>query len=281
MNILVFGSNGQLGSEIIKQVQAIKVSRKNFKKFDFSNLKSIDEILKKYKPQIVINCAAFTNVDDAEIKKKKCKDINSKAVKKIAIYCKKFDALLVHFSTDYIFNGKKNGFYYEYSKSNPINYYGKTKFLAEQSIIKTKCKHIILRISWIYNLNKKNNFIYKVKKMLEEKKDISLPLDQFGSPTSAKFISYNLKNIINLYKKNKFKLGVYNLAPSKPSSRYDVGHYLLKILNSKSNIKGIRTKSLISLARRPTNSKLSTIKIEKALKYKLISWKQDLSNNLK
>ena len=110
MNILVFGSNGQLGSEIIKQIQAIQISKKNFNNFNFLNLKSIDEILNKYKPQIVINCAAFTNVDDAEIKKKKCKDINFNAVKKIASYCKKFEALLIHFSTDYIFDGKKKRF---------------------------------------------------------------------------------------------------------------------------------------------------------------------------
>ena len=281
MNTLIFGSNGQLGKEVSKNIKGIKISRNIFKNFNFNKEKEIFKILEKFSPKIIINCAAFTDVDNAERKRKECLQINSKAVKFISKYCNKKKILLIHFSTDYVFNGKKNGFYSETAKTNPINFYGKSKLLGDKFIIKSKCKYIIFRISWVYNLKKKNNFIYKIKKKINKSIPLLLPIDQIGSPTSAKFITKYLKKTIYLLKKGSIKSGVYNLAGSKPASRYDVGIYLNKILKKKTKINFYEYKNQKSKVKRPLNSKLDISKIEKALNIKLISWKQDLRENLK
>ena len=164
MKTLIFGSRGQLGSEISNKIKGIKISRNRFKNFNFNKEKEIIKILKKFSPKVIINCAAFTDVDKAERKRKECLQINSKAVKFISKYCNKNKVLLIHFSTDYVFNGKKKGFYSETAKTNPINFYGKSKLLGDKFIINSKCKYIIFRISWVYNIKKKNNFISKIKK---------------------------------------------------------------------------------------------------------------------
>ena len=281
METLIFGSNGQLGSEVSKKIKGFKISRNIFKNFNFNKEKEIFKILEKFSPKIIINCVAFTDVDNAEKKRKECFQVNSKAVKFISKYCNKKKILLIHFSTDYVFNGKKNGFYSEKAKTNPINFYGRSKLLGDKFIINSKCKYIIFRISWVYNSNKKNNFIYKIKKKINKNIPLLLPIDQIGSPTSTKFITKYLKKTIYLFKKGSIKSGVYNLAGSKPASRYDVGIYLNKILKKKTKINFYEYKNQKSKVKRPLNSKLNISKIEKALNIKLIDWKKDLRENLK
>jgi len=281
MKTLIFGSNGQLGSEVSKKIKGIKISRNIFKNFNFNKEKEIFKILEKFSPRIIINCAAFTDVDNAEKKRNECLQINSKAVKFISKYCNKKKILLIHFSTDYVFNGKKNGFYSETTKTNPINFYGKSKLLGDKFIINSKCKYIIFRISWVYNLNKKNNFIYKINEKINKNIPLLLPIDQIGSPTSVKFITKYLKKTIYLLKKGLIKSGVYNLAGSKPASRYDVGIFLSKILKKKTKINYYEYKNRNLKVKRPLNSKLNISKIEKALNIKLIDWKKDLRENLK
>ena len=136
MKTLVFGSNGQLGSEISKRIKSIHINRKKNHNFDISNFNSVKKIIDKHKPKMIINCVAFTNVDKAEMYKKLCKQTNVLFVEMLAKICKINNILLIHFSTDYIFNGRKKGPYNEKSICKPLNYYGKSKLTAEQIIRK-------------------------------------------------------------------------------------------------------------------------------------------------
>lgn len=281
MNILIFGSNGQLGSELSKKLDAISISRKNNKKFNYLNLIELKKILKFYSPNIIINCVAYTDVNKAEIDRKKCYNINTKAVIELTKYCKKNNIILIHFSTDFVFDGRAKKPYLELSKTNPLNYYGKTKLLADKFIIKSKCKYIILRVSWLYNLNFNNNFINKIKTKLKKRENICVPINQIGSPTSAKFIVKYLINIIKLIKLNKFKFGLYNLSTSKPKSRYHTAKFIAEQLkyNSK-KIKPYEYNNDNEKVKRPYNSMLDNTKISQALNIKLSTWKQDLRRNL-
>ncbi len=281
MKTLVFGSNGQLGSEISKRIKSIKINRKKNNNFNINNYNSIRKIVDKHKPKIVINCIAFTDVDKAEKCKKLCKQTNILFVEKLARICKINDILLIHFSTDYIFSGKQKGLHNEKSICKPLNYYGKSKLMAEKIIKKIDCKHIILRVSWLYNIFKKNNFISKLTKQMKKKTIIFLPDDQFGSPTSVRFVTGVLLKIISSYKKNNFPLGTYNIATSRPSNRYQIGLYLKKILRAKNEIQPIKTFKIKSSAKRPLNSSLSSLKLQKILKNNIINWKNDLRSNLR
>ena len=280
MKTLVFGSNGQLGSEISKRIKSIHINRKKNHNFDISNFNSVKKIIDKHKPKMIINCVAFTNVDKAEMYKKLCKQTNVLFVEMLAKICKINNILLIHFSTDYIFNGRKKGPYNEKSICKPLNYYGKSKLTAEQIIRKIDCKHIILRVSWLYNIRKKNNFIYKLTEQMKKKTIIFLPDDQFGSPTSVRFVTSILLKIISFYKKRNFPHGTYNLATGQPSNRYQIGLYLKKFLKTNNEIQPIKTCKIKSRAKRPLNSTLSTIKLQKILKNNLINWKNDLRRNL-
>ena len=291
MKVLLLGSSGQLGSSIKRDLlkkKNIKVSiydknkKKNYINYSKSN---ITKIIFSEKPNIVINAIAFTNVDLAEVQKEKCYKVNVTAVNKIAKSCKRINAKLIHFSTEYVYGNKKKFYIKENNRKNPINYYSKTKLLSEKIIKKNKCDYVIFRIAWVYNINKNNNFIKKIIIKILSKKDFSVVDDQFGHPTSAQFISQFLtRNLLKIYKlKGK---QTYNLCPSGYASRYYVANFILKFLKKKKllnkNIKIFRTKTRrLNKLPRQFNSVLCNYKIKKDFNVKFDSWKLYLEKILK
>ncbi len=202
--ILILGSTGQIGKSIKKKING-NVICPSKKKLNLRNINQLKRYLDKYKFSLIINCAALTNVNECEKQKKKAFLLNTEVPDILSKYCKKNRSHLIHFSTNYVFDGKKKfKSYSEINKPSPINYYGKTKYFGEKKIIKSDCNYIILRVAGVYSKNSKNNFFYKL--LNNRNKKIYIVDDEFISPCSANFVSdvtlKLIKNITLVKKKN-------------------------------------------------------------------------------
>ena len=277
--ILITGASGQLGKDLKlllrkKNINIISKSRKHLdisKKENFYNLKKFKKI------KIIINLAAYTKVDLAEINKKICKNTNVLGVSNLVSLSRKIDACLIHISSDYVFNGKSNKMYKEKDMRYPINYYGLTKKLSED-IIKNSCKkYFIIRTSWIFSKHS-NNFISFINKNLKNK-IIGLIDNQFGNPTSTNSLSQVLLKLIRLINSNRNLIyGVYNFCNYPKTNWYNFGSfYINNILKRKYiNINKINGNSLKLKALRPINTSLNSSKITNYLKLKKYYWYDEL-----
>lgn len=280
MRILLLGY-GQLGKSIYKKLSGnykiIVYSKKNKKNYiNYLNHSNFQKIIKHNKPDIIINCIAFTNVDECERKKKIANKINFLAVKRIADLSQKYNCLLIHFSTDYVFDGKKKN-YTEKDKTKPINYYGLTKLRADKYIIKKIRKYFIFRVSWLYSSDKKN-FFSKIRKKIYNQKDFSVTNKEYGTPNSTIFISSIISKFLKKLNQKKFKniYGLYNISSNGIVSRYQLAKFIQKSIKKKSLYLKIYPNSYKSVARRPFCSNLSPKKVEKTLKIKMTSWQFNL-----
>ena len=169
--IIILGENGQLAKSLIFIFKKNKIKYKNISSsvIDFNYPSKIIKKLQNYNPEIIINCFAYTNVDQAEIDKKKCYKINVKSLEVLANFCKNRNIFLIHFSSDYIFSSKIKKPIIEDAITNPINFYGKTKLIGEKKIINSNCKYLIFRLSWTYSIFG-NNFLKTITKKLNKKK---------------------------------------------------------------------------------------------------------------
>ena len=199
-NILIIGKNGQIANALIENFKLEKtgfnVFVKDSSELDFSNSITLQENLRNISTSIdlIINCAGYTNCDKAEEEQELCDQINHQAVKILAEFCKEKNILLIHYSTDYVFDGSGDKPFDEDNQENlqPLNYYGKTKLLSEQALKNSGCNYVIFRISWIYdNRPTSKNFVNTIKRLALEKEEINVVDDQIGSPTSAEFVALN------------------------------------------------------------------------------------------
>ena len=280
--ILIFGCNGQLGKSISDIFpNSIKYSRAEC---DFNNSKKISTSILKIKPEVIINCAAYTDVNHSEINIKKALKINSIAVKAIAFSAKIIDALVIHFSTDYVFDGSNSDSYTENSPTNPINNYGKSKLQGEKKLIKFNSKYIIIRTSWVYG-NGKNNFVYKIIKNIQQKKNLAVVDYECSSPTYTKSLALIVKMFIEKYfriSKKKLEYGIYNFSGDISISRYTFAKKIIEIMKtyySNSNI-GVTaiSEKLRTKVKRPLNSFLNCEKICNYLNIELPNWENQLKN---
>ena len=277
IKILLIGKNGQIGSSIKKRLSKVNknITCWSKKELNLENLLSIQKKLNKIKPEIIINAAAYTKVDDAEKNKNLCYKVNSLSTKKIAEWAYKNNSFLVYYSTDYVFSSKNNQPYKENDKTKPINVYGKSKLAGEKNIISSKCKYLILRISWIYADNGEN-FPKKIIKKIRNENEISVVNDQIGTPNHADFISeITLKIIQKIIKKPYTNPKVLNLSARGSTSYYNLAKKIYEKLKKKyknCKITPIYTNELITKIKRPLNSKLNVSKLEKFLNTKLPDW---------
>ena len=199
-NILIIGKNGQIANALIENFKLEKtgfnILVKDSSELDFSKPASLKENLKNISNSInlIINCAGYTNVDKVEEEQELCDNINHQAVKILADFCKEKNILLIHYSTDYVFEGSGDKPFDEDNQKNlhPLNYYGKTKLWAEQALQNSGGDYLIFRISWIYDNRKESkNFVNTIKRLALEKEEINVVDDQIGSPTSAEFVASN------------------------------------------------------------------------------------------
>jgi dTDP-4-dehydrorhamnose reductase len=217
INVLILGSSGQLGSqfESTKKINFIKLNKQ---KCDINNYNLLKKTLKKFKLNFIINCAAFTNVDLAEKDLSGCYNVNVSGIFNIIECIKKTKIKLIHISTDYVFNGEKEGYYSENDFCDPINVYGRSKFFAEKIIINSNIvdRAVILRTSWVYS-DRLNSFVGKILANLLKNKKIKVADDNYGTPTSVMNIVESIKSIIL---NKKYYPGTYNIVDGIKISRY-------------------------------------------------------------
>ena len=277
--IIVLGKNGQLGEEIVNffKKKGVKITPLNSRQCNLEHLNFVSKIKKK-KPDIIINCAAFTKVDLAEINKKKCNRINNIAVGKIADFSKKNNILFFHFSTDYVF-GNMSKPIIEETKKNPLNFYGKTKLLGERKIINSKCNYIIIRTSGVYS-NQKENFPNKIIELMNSKNELKVVSNQQISPTSVKTIS----KVAYLLLKKKYINKIYHVSDREKTTWYDIANFIKKKISRKKKIKcimkKIKSSKFKTLAKRPLFSYLDCTKVEKELNLKLPNWKIQMEEQI-
>ncbi len=281
MKVMILGSSGQLGDDLKRKIISKTLCRKN-NKINYFNKTEISNYIKKISPNIIINCVAYTDVNNARNEKDNCKYLNYSFPKFLARICKKNKIILIHFSTDYVFDGYKKSHYTEKSATNPLNYYGKTKLNGDESIINSGCKFYIFRISWLYNINFKKNFIYKVRAKILKGKLFSLPVNQIGAPISSDLVSEYIKIFIKKIEKEDVNSGIFNLTCKGYASRYQIGEEISKIVKKKHSIKPFKIlrSQKHEAVKRPLNSRLNIKKIEKIIQINIPKWNKDLRYNL-
>ena len=270
MRILILGSNGMVGSEISSKLDKIYELRSyDHSELDITDHDSIYNIVNQHKPNFIINSAAYTNVEKAEKNSTLCYEVNSDAVKNLAVLCNKFKSHLIHLSTDYVFDGTKSIPYTENDATKPLNVYGDSKNKGDEYIKNSGCDYVIFRTSWVYGPNG-NNFVKNIlqKAILNDK--LEVVCDQYGSPTSSLFIAEIIEKYLNIQSLNNFTAPneIFNLCPSGSTSWLNLADTALKHAHKinpkyKTNLVSIGSKQYKTLAKRPkysvfSNQKLST-----------------------
>ena len=287
MNVIVVGSKGQLATEfkntlISKKINFIYLGKK---KINITSYRNIKLRVDQYHPKIIINCGAYTDVEGSEIYKKKAYELNCRAVKNLAKICKLKNIYLVHFSTDYVFNGNKKN-YKEKDKVNPINYYGKTKKIGEKIITENTNLFVIFRISWLIG-SYSNNFLKKIIFNIKNKNKILMVNDQISNPTFTSFVSRIIRICCEnyYYKKNVFK-GIFHLANEPAISKYEFTKYVynklqkIGLIKKKCKIIKISSNILKNTTKRPKNSSFDLRKIKRKVANENFNWKYLLKKNL-
>ena len=276
-NILVTGSNGQLAT----QIKNIVVNKSNHNYFfknkielDVTNHKLVNKFVNDYNIHVIINCAAFTDVEKAEYCEELADKINHLAVKNLAKVVKEYRIGLIHISTDYIFDGEKKTPYKECDKARPLNNYGKTKLNGELALKKINPENsMIIRTSWLYSKNG-NNFYTKIIELSKSKNLIDVVSDQFGSPTNALSLAKAIIKVIDdLYSKN---LRIYHFSDLGICSRYDFAKSIINQNGIDIKIRPIKSSELKSNVKRPAYSALDSSAFKNDFNYTIKHYKETL-----
>lgn len=284
MRILLTGANGQVGKCIHglfndEDISLLACSKKDLDIVDEDGLAAA---FKDFKPTVVINASAYTDVDGSETNPEEAFAVNHQAVASLGRLSTIFNFKLIHFSTDFVFDGNKTGKYAETDKTCPLNVYGKSKLEGEKEIIKNANEFIILRTSWVFSQHGKN-FLKTIFNNLLQGNKLSIINDQYGTPTYAGDIAKAVMNVITASKNIPFKSGIYNFAGDLPCSWFE---FAIKIQQKALQLGYIHDSPLINAttsneyrfakAIRPKNSALDTTKIMKEFKIEPSNWENKI-----
>ena len=280
MTTLLFGKNGQVGSELVRTLLVHgEVVAFDSALVDLSKSSAAMACLEAVRPEVIVNAAAYTAVDKAESDQERARSVNALAVSEMANYAAANDALLVHYSTDYVFDGDKIEPYLPRDKPNPRSVYGKTKLEGEQAIRDSGCKHLIFRTSWVYSAHGKN-FIKTILRLAKERNELRVVHDQHGSPTSAELIADVTSLALSGYKQSLVANGTYHLTARGCTSWYDLACRVIdraithgwNTKFSADQVEPIPTAAFPAAATRPCNSLMDSSDLEEALALQLPDW---------
>jgi len=280
IKILVTGAESQLGKSLRMMPHPdFEVTFKSKYTLDITNKKAVKNFFKENSFDYCLNFAAYTNVNQAEIDKKACFNVNVKGVANLAKAAKKNNFTLVHISTDYIFDGKKSTAYLEDDEPNPLNVYGTSKLMGENIIRQYLKKYLIVRTSWLYSKFNRN-FVKTVLELSKTQKKLKLVNDQTGTPTYApdlvQFLLFMIQTIEENPKKNYF--GTYHFSNRGKASWYEFGQNILSFAGIDKKVKPINSARFESHVVRPTYSVLSKKKIKQLFDYKPRKWDDALKD---
>jgi dTDP-4-dehydrorhamnose reductase len=290
MKILLTGKDGQVGFALHKKLASLgEVVATNRDMLDFSDPQAIRAFIDQTKPDIIINPAAFTQVDKAESEKFLADQINAVAPQVLTDKASELDIPIIHFSTDYVFDGVKHEPYLETDEVNPQSVYGQTKWQGEEAVRHHK-KHIIFRTSWVFSSHGQN-FLKTILKLIQEKTSLNVVSDQIGTPTSSEALADVTYKIVEaIFNDPNFKdFGTYHMTLENETNWYRYACFIteeakrlgLQTLMTSKDIKPILSDAYPTLAKRPMNSRLDTTKIKKTFMLELPHWEEEVKRILK
>ncbi|MEY2993244.1 MAG: dTDP-4-dehydrorhamnose reductase [Pseudomonadota bacterium] len=292
MRLMLLGQQGQVGWELQRSLAPLGaimgLDRHSSPDCgDLSRPEDVAETVYKYKPDVVVNAAAYTAVDQAESDVDAARIINSKAPAILAQACHATGALLVHYSTDYVFDGSGCEPRTEGATTGPLNVYGHTKLEGEQGILESGCRHLIFRTSWVYG-TRGGNFAKTMLRLAKERSQLSVIDDQVGAPTGADLIADVTAHAIRSVATQESRLGLYHLVASGETTWYQYAQFVIESAMRTHPDAGWRVEQLIPVAsdawpaaaKRPLNSRLDTQQLQKAFGLSLPDWQVGVSRLL-
>ena len=269
--VLVTGASGQLGrcfQKLAVWEEGIDWLFMDSSELDITSNRDLNNFFKSKKINYFINCAAYTNVEKAESDQEKAFQINAEAVKNLAEICKNNNTILVHFSTDYVFDGTSKSPYYETDYTNPINVYGASKLKGENYIRDILTNYFIFRTSWLYS-EFGHNFFNTILNKIEEKATLNITTSQTGTPTNANHLA---QLVLMLIKEKNTNFGLYHFSNSGETTWYGFANEILKVSGNLNNVQLNKDNSYKTTAERPDYSVLDKTKLLGVFKTPLESW---------
>lgn len=281
--ILLTGRTGQVGHELISALAPVgRVVAVGRDQLDLSNPDSITACVREVRPDIIVNAGAYTAVDDAEAEPDLAMRVNADAPAILAEEAKRSGALLLHYSTDYVFDGRKEGLYAEIDSPNPVNIYGQSKFEGEKRITASGCRHLILRTSWLY-ADRGVNFLLTILQLARQRAELDVVADQLGSPTWACELALATARILRSPRLASDTLGIYHLSADGHVTRFDFAQAIVEMARQASgtdtgwaNIRPTTTANYPRPAARPLNAATSKEKIGDRLGITMPHWTEQL-----
>lgn len=270
MKTLILGSKGMLAFKLIKAFEEHEMIKLDLPELDITKREDVLNKITELMPELVINAAAYTDVDGCETKKDLAMNVNGNAVGYIAEACNKINVPLVHISTDYVFDGNRSSGYVEEDERNPINVYGQSKALGEDLLIKNTKKFFLIRTAWLYGPNGKN-FVDTITRLASEKPELSVVTDQIGNPTYTGDLAEKIKEIVE-----KGIFGIYHVTNSGSCSWFDFAEKILEIKGMRNPINPTTSSQFKRQAKRPAYSILINRNLEKYGIPKMRPWQEAL-----
>ncbi len=310
MKILLIGSNGQVGWELARTLLPLgEVVALNREQADLTDLGKLRATLQTIRPDVIVNAAAYTAVDKAETERDLAFLINAQAVELLAQEAKNLDALLIHYSTDYVFDGTKDAPYFENDATNPLNVYGESKLAGELAIQASGADYLICRTTWVFAA-RGNNFVKSILRLAAERDELNIVADQIGAPTWARLIAESTSHIVRQAQQERgaktFESGIFNLTSAGETSWHGFAEKIVELkhippaplqraeenLNSLASFEGggaiargvcfncvinpIPTSEYPTPAKRPANSRLSTDRLTQRFGLTMPTWETTL-----
>ena len=273
-NIVILGGKGMLGTDLVEAFnkQNIVVKVFDLPEFDITNKSQLEETIKN--ADIVVNCAAYTNVDGAENEKELSFKVNTEATGRLGEIAKDHDIWVLHISTDFVFDGQGEKPYKETDTPNPISEYGRTKYEGEKLLAQSGCNYCIMRVQWTYG-KAGNNFVSKLIQRAKTTDTVKVVDDQVGSPTATTEVSQAICKLLN-----KKPTGLFHYASSGYVSRYEMAKFIFDKLGMNVNLFPCKTSDFVMPAARPLNSRFDCTKITELIGEKIESWQTVLERYL-
>ncbi|MCM1989287.1 dTDP-4-dehydrorhamnose reductase [Oceanirhabdus seepicola] len=285
MKILITGDKGQLGSQVLDilykgvselgKIHDIYINSEilgtDKKELDITSLERVRKLLQHFKPDVLINTSAYTNVDGCESNKDLAFKVNALGARNLAIVCEEIGAKLIHVSTDYVFDGRYSIPQREYDLPNPISIYGKTKYLGEEYIKQFCTKYFIVRTAWLYGYNGKN-FVKTIIKAAKEKRYLEVVDDQKGNPTNAEDLAYHILKIALTD-----EYGIYHCTGKGQCSWYDFACRIVEYAGMDCHVKPIKSNEIKRAAKRPANSSLDNMMLRCIVGDETREWEEALA----
>ncbi len=293
MKILLFGMDGQVGWELQRSLAPLgEVLALNSKSADYCgdlmDLEGILTTVNSFAPDVIVNAAAYTAVDKAELNREQAFRVNAEAVEALAQAAVDSGSLLVHYSTDYVLPGDGIAARHEGDAVGPLNVYGESKLAGEQAIQASGCMHLIFRTSWVYAA-RGNNFARTILRLASERDTLGVINDQFGAPTGAELIADVTAQAIVAVRANPSLSGLYHLAASGETTWYGYARFVLEQAKtqeiamrlSAEQVAALTTDAYPTPAKRPLNSRLDTSKLQETFALNLPHWRLGVTRMLK